>query len=221
MLCPDRLCPELEELSDLNPASGVVADNLCTYYYTSGSTGNPKAVMVTHRVGCRIQWANLNAVKLDERDRTLVTTSVSYGFFLGEFCSVLIRGGTAVLARPGGYQDIDYLVEEVERRQITVVCFVPSVLRHFLTRLEEQGRNGGRSLRHIVSHGEALPAALEDDLRTSLACPTAQVLRHDRSAGCELLDECRGKNRGAQRHRTPDRHGVLLAGRADESGAGR
>jgi amino acid adenylation domain-containing protein len=168
VLCLDSEAETIAEESDKNPASGVVADTLCTYFYTSGSTGNPKAVMVTHRVGCRIQWANLNAVKLDERDRTLVTTSVSYGFFLGEFTSVLIRGGTAVLARPGGYQDIDYLVEEVNRRQITVVCFVPSVLRHFLTRLKEQGTRGGRSLRHIVSHGEALPAALEDELRTSL-----------------------------------------------------
>ena len=30
-------------------------------------------------------------------------------------------GATAVLARPGGYQDIDYLVEIVEREGITVI----------------------------------------------------------------------------------------------------
>ena len=67
------------------PCAGVVADNLCAYVYTSGSTGRPKAVMITHRVASRIQWSHLNAVKLDHRDRTLVTTSVGFGFFLENF----------------------------------------------------------------------------------------------------------------------------------------
>jgi amino acid adenylation domain-containing protein len=168
VLCLDREVPALARQSGNNPNSGVIADNLCTYYYTSGSTGTPKAVMMTHRVGCRLQWSHLNAVKLDDSDKTLVATTVGYGFFLGEFASGLMRGATAVLTRPGGYQDIDYLVEIVEREQITVISFVPSVLKHYLTRLKELGFERGRSLRHIVSHGERLPAELEDQLRTSL-----------------------------------------------------
>ena len=93
-----------------------------------GFDGPPKAVMITHRVASRIQWSHLNAVKLDHRDRTLVTTSVGFGFFLGEFCSGLMKGATAVLARPGGYQDIDYLIDVIERQRITVISFVPTVL---------------------------------------------------------------------------------------------
>jgi amino acid adenylation domain-containing protein len=151
-----------------NPSSGVVADNLCAYVYTSGSTGKPKAVMVTHRIASRIQWSHLNAVKLDERDRTLVTSSVGFGFFLGEFSSGLMRGATAVLARPGGYQDIDYLIDVVERHRITVIAFVPTVLRLFLARMKERGLARGSSLRHIVSQGEALTADLQEDVQRSL-----------------------------------------------------
>jgi non-ribosomal peptide synthetase component F len=93
---------------------------------------------------------------------------VGYGFFLGEFASGLLRGATAVLARPGGYQDVDYLVEIVEHERITVIGFVPSVLKHYLTRLAELGFDRGKSLRHILSHGEALPADLDEEVRANL-----------------------------------------------------
>ena len=169
VICLDREQTAIAGRSDQNPRAGVVADNLCAYVYTSGSTGRPKAVMITHRVASRIQWSHLNAVKLDHRDRTLVTTSVGFGFFLGEFCSGLMKGATAVLARPGGYQDIDYLIDVIERQRITVISFVPTVLRHFLARLKERGPARAASLRHIVSQGEALTADLQDDLRTTLS----------------------------------------------------
>ena len=101
-------------------------------------------------------------------NRALVTTSVGYGFFMGEFSSGLMKGATAVLARPGGYQDVDYLIDVVERHRITVISFVPTVLRHFLVRLKERGLARGSSLRHIVSQGEALTADLQRDVQTSL-----------------------------------------------------
>jgi amino acid adenylation domain-containing protein len=172
ILCLGQAETAIARARDDNPESGVAADNLCAYVYTSGSTGTPKAVMATHRIASRIHWSHLNAVTLGERDRTLVTTSVGYGFFLGEFSSGLMKGATAVLARPGGYQDIDYLIDVVERHQITVISFVPTVLRHFLARLKERGAARVASLRHVVCQGEALTADLQEELRTSL---TARV----------------------------------------------
>jgi amino acid adenylation domain-containing protein len=167
-VCLDWEADSIARRRDDNPVSGVTADNLCTYFYTSGSTGAPKAVMTTHRVASRIEWSHSNAVHIDERDRMLVTTSAGYGFFLGEFASGLMRGATAVLARPGAYRDVDYLVDMVEHQGITVIALVPSVLKHFLTRLKERGLAAGCGLRHVVSQGEALPADLQSDLTMSL-----------------------------------------------------
>ncbi len=168
VLCVDQERTVIARGRDDNPESPVVADNLCAYYYTSGSTGTPRAVMITHRIASRIQWSHLNAVTIDHRDRMLVTTSVGYGFFMGEFSSGLMRGATAVLARPRGYQDIDYLIDVVDRHRITVIGFVPTVLRHFLARMKERGLARGSSLRHIVCQGEALPAELQKDVQTNL-----------------------------------------------------
>jgi amino acid adenylation domain-containing protein len=167
-LCLDQEQTVIDRRRDDNPHSGVSADNLCAYFYTSGSTGTPKAVMMTHRIASRIQWSHLNAVTIDQQDRTLVTTSVGYGFFMAEFSSGLMRGATAVLARPGGYQDVDYLIDVVKRHQITVISFVPTVLRHFLARMKERGLKSGSSLRHIVSQGEALTAELQEDIQKTL-----------------------------------------------------
>lgn len=160
-LCLDML-EEIPEFPDhVHEAARVTPDNLCAIFFTSGSTGTPKGVMVPHRVSSRMLWAQASAIPLAASDRRLLTSSLVFASFLGEFCSPLFVGGAVVFARPNGYQDIDYLVETIATHQITVVGFVPSILRLLLQRLADRGADACRSLRHIFSHGEALPPELQ------------------------------------------------------------
>ncbi len=136
-------------------------ENLAYVIYTSGSTGLPKGVAVEHAgIRNRLLWMQ-EAYGLTASDRVLQKTPYSFDVSVWEFFWPLISGATLVVARPGGHQDSGYLVELIRQQQISVLHFVPSMLRVFL---EEQNVPTCTSLRLVVTSGEALPYALAERL---------------------------------------------------------
>ncbi|MDC9604576.1 non-ribosomal peptide synthetase [Xenorhabdus griffiniae] len=137
---------------------GLTSRHLAYVLYTSGSTGLPKGVMNEHRgVVNRLLWAQ-EAYQLTPHDRVLQKTPFSFDVSVWEFFLPLMVGAQLVMARPGGHKEPHYLLEEIERRHITTIHFVPSMLQSFLHYIP-----AGRclSLRQILCSGEALPYALQ------------------------------------------------------------
>ncbi|WP_425549677.1 AMP-binding protein, partial [Actinomadura keratinilytica] len=104
----------------------------------------------------RLLWMQ-DRYGLGGSDRVLQKTPAGFDVSVWEFFWPLITGAGLVMARPGGHQDPAYLVEAIEREQITTVHFVPSMLGAFLPEVAP-GRCGG--LRRVVCSGEVLPAEL-------------------------------------------------------------
>ena len=89
----------------------VTAEDLAYIIFTSGSTGKPKGVMITHQSICnRLLWMQ-DAFQLTEFDRVLQKTPFSFDVSVWEIFWPLLNGARLVMARPGGHQDSDYLVE--------------------------------------------------------------------------------------------------------------
>jgi amino acid adenylation domain-containing protein len=169
LLTVDTVRERCEGDAPPNPRGRITRENLAAFWYTSGSTGVPKAVMVPHRVCCtRLFWSQAHACALTANDRGLLTSAVGVGSFIGEMFWSLMTGGQLVIARPGGYQDVDYLVGLVARHEITIVYLVPSVLRLMLAKIQEKGLHTCKSLKNIVSLGEVLPPDLQDLLIAGL-----------------------------------------------------
>ena len=125
--------------------------------YTSGSTGRPKGALNSHRgIVNRILWIQ-RALGLTPDDRLLQKTPFSFDVSVGELFWPLTVGARLVMARPGGHQDPDYLVDTIRREGITTIHFVPSMLQVFL---EQPGVEACVSLRLVMASGEALPADL-------------------------------------------------------------
>jgi amino acid adenylation domain-containing protein len=141
------------------PSSAALADQLAYTIYTSGSTGRPKGAMNSHRaIVNRLRWMQ-EAYGLTGGDRVLQKTPVGFDVSVWELFWPLLAGACLVVAAPGGHRDPAYLAALVRREGITVVHFVPSMLRAFL---QAPGLEECSSLRLVVASGEALPADLRD-----------------------------------------------------------
>ncbi|MEO3924512.1 amino acid adenylation domain-containing protein [Micromonosporaceae bacterium B7E4] len=140
------------------PGQSVVDPARAAYaMYTSGSTGAPKGVLVSHgAIANRIRWT-VRRHRLGPADRILAKTALSFDAVLWELFAPLVSGAVVVLAPPGAEHDPRALVAAVSAHDITVVQGVPSVLRMLV---DLPGWADCRSLRLVFSAGEPLHAGL-------------------------------------------------------------
>ena len=147
----------LPACSARNPSPPPAPAHLTYILYTSGSTGTPRGVMIPHdALANHMQWMQ-RAYPLSADDRVLQKTPSSFDASVWEFFAPLLAGATLVMARPGGHQDPDYLVETIRHHGITTLQVVPSQLRVLV---EADGFDQCRSLRRVFAGGEALHAEL-------------------------------------------------------------
>ena len=149
------------------PDDHTSPDNLAYMIYTSGSTGKPKGALNTQRGICnRLLWMQ-DRYQLTSADTVLQKTPFSFDVSVWEFFWPLLAGARLVVARPGGHQDPAYLIRTVNEEQITVMHFVPSMLRTFLA---EPTATSCKSLRHVICSGEALTYDLQEKFFARLPC---------------------------------------------------
>ena len=142
-----------------NPTPELSLDNSIYALYTSGSTGNPKAVINTHRgLLNRLNWMQ-KAYELTPDDRVLQKTPYTFDVSVWEFLWTLLNGACLVIAKPDGHQDSAYLASLIIEQNITTVHFVPSMLQVFL---EEQKASQCNSLKRVICSGEALSVDLRN-----------------------------------------------------------
>ncbi len=148
-----------------NPPAAAGPDDIAYVLYTSGSTGTPKAALIRH-VGVvnLINWV-ADQYALDSDDRVLLKTPYSHDISVPEFFVPLTIGGRLVIAAPDAHRDPDELVDLITREGVTVVHFVPTMLREFLA---TPAVEMCASLRHVFVGGEALTQDLIEQFSATL-----------------------------------------------------
>ena len=166
---------DIEADADLWSASAAAAgdlghgevrpDDLAYVMYTSGSTGEPKGVLVEHRgVANRLHWMQLS-FDLRPGEPVLQKTPFSFDVSVWEVFWPLVCGGKLVLAQPEGHKDPAYLTRLIRSEQFANIHFVPSMLQVFL---EHADVPACTSLRRVFCGGEQLHASLVQRLRERL-----------------------------------------------------
>ncbi|MGH9348117.1 MAG: class I adenylate-forming enzyme family protein [Vicinamibacterales bacterium] len=127
-------CHDFERLLEAAPPPGdripVDRDDVCLLMYTSGSTGAPKGVMLTH--GGQIWNAHALRVALEFRrgDRALVSAPLCHkNAMMGAVKPFLLAGGSIVILpafAPGP------VIDAIERHQVTFLMGVPAMYRRLL-----------------------------------------------------------------------------------------
>ncbi|WP_448316682.1 amino acid adenylation domain-containing protein, partial [Streptomyces sp. CO7] len=126
--------------------------------YTSGSTGNPKGVVVPHRALTNFLLALRALVGSTPEDRWLALTSLSFDISALELYLPLVTGGRVVVADADTARDGAALSRLVRAEQVTHVQATPSGWRVLLT--------GDLPPLTALTGGEPLPPRLAVELRS-------------------------------------------------------
>ncbi|MEU3838531.1 amino acid adenylation domain-containing protein [Streptomyces sp. NPDC028635] len=125
--------------------------------YTSGSTGLPKGVQLSHRALVTDILAAIRHFGIGPDDAVLLKAPFTFDVSAHEMLVALVAGARLIVAPPDAERDPDLLAETLDRHAVTLLHAVPSQLRLLL---EARAFAANRTLRTVVSTGEALPNEL-------------------------------------------------------------
>jgi oxalate---CoA ligase len=125
-------------------------DQLAVVLVTSGTTGTPKAVGLSHRALQNRLYHNRQAIGETAMARTLVTLPTSFGHgLIGNVLTPLFAGGDIVFPPRGATLPRD-LAHLIDAHQITFMTGVPALWRMAL-KMSKQPRNGSLRRVHVGS----------------------------------------------------------------------
>lgn len=155
---------ELPVLSSVDNSTGITAPQpepgkLAYIMFTSGSSGQPKGVMITHGALSNLLQSMRHRPGMSSEDTLLAITSLSFDIALLEILLPLISGGCLQIASVTAATDPGRIIDGLNDQRVTLCQATPSTWR-LLLKCGWQARAGLR----IWSGGEALDAALADRL---------------------------------------------------------
>jgi amino acid adenylation domain-containing protein/non-ribosomal peptide synthase protein (TIGR01720 family) len=127
-------------------------------FFTSGSTGQPKGIVGTHRgLSHFLRWQR-ETFEVGPEDRAAQLTALSFDVVLRDIFMPLTSGASLCLPERDDLVGSAEILPWLERERISIVHTVPSLVRFWLGQTDPTSRNAG--IRLVFMAGEPLTDAL-------------------------------------------------------------
>jgi len=149
--------------------AGLDPDDPINIQYTSGTTGFPKAVLLTHHNILNNAFFSALAMRFTEHDRLAVPVPFYHCFGM-VLANLLCLSVGACIVLPSEHFDAGAVLSAVDKERCTAVHGVPTM---FIAELEhpEFGRFDLQTLRTGIMAGAPCPAALMRRVIDEMHCP--------------------------------------------------
>ena len=141
-------------------------DDACGWLFTSGTSGKPKAALHVHGdFAFNIERYAKGVLKIAESDVTMAVSKLFFGYATGTNLMFPFAVGATTALYPDASKP-ETVVANARRFQPTLLAAVPTTLNGILELPEHEVREAFRSLRLVISAGEALPPQLLTEFMT-------------------------------------------------------
>nr|AMQ23610.1 4-coumarate:CoA ligase 2 [Silene littorea] len=163
-----------DEVVGVLPEVDINSDDVVALPYSSGTTGLPKGVMLTHKslvtsVGQQVDGENPNLYFHNE-DVVLCVLPLFHIYSLNSVLLCALRVGAAILVMPKF--EIHMLMELVQKYKVTIAPFVPPIVLA-IAKSPDVDKYDLSSVRTILSGAAPMGKELEDSVRAKL--PNAKL----------------------------------------------
>lgn len=140
----------------------IIPNDLAAIIYTTGSTGFPKGVMMTHQSMVFTSWSLIEYLRLTEDDRILLLLPLAFDYGLYQLLMSVTSGSTLIVEQSFIFTASIY--KQIEKYRPTVFPGVPTIYAMMIAG-NKKSKISFESITKITNTAAALPAEYITDLK--------------------------------------------------------
>jgi malonyl-CoA/methylmalonyl-CoA synthetase len=156
---------------EARPETGGLAEQVAAIIFTSGTTGVPKGVMVTHDGLLHFGRVSAESRRLGPQDRSYAYLPMTHIFGLGTVLMASLRAGAGLVMR--SQFDANDVLEALEQHRVSQLQGPPTLFTRLLAHLDERGiaHPAAPALRYVYTGAGPLDMTLKRQVEARFALP--------------------------------------------------